>query len=268
MTRALEKVLRRERVVVFGALAALIILAWSYLIWLSWIMSSAMSDSMPGMAEMQMPQMLRPWTAAEFSTVFAMWSVMMVGMMTPSIAPAILTYVRVSRHPVTRQAPLAPIGWFVGGYLLAWLGFALIASAAQAALLEADLITPMLRSSSELFGGIVFILAGGYQLTMLKDTCLSLCQSPVSFINDQGGFKPSAIAALKLGLRHGFYCVGCCWAMMVILFAVGVMELIWIAVISIWALLEKIFPVRGTMTQVSGVTLVVVGILLLARTGL
>jgi predicted metal-binding membrane protein len=103
---------------------------------------------------------------------------------------------------------------------------------------------------------------------MFKDSCLSLCRSPVSFINDQGGFRPSAKAVLELGLRHGLYCVGCCWALMAILFAVGVMELIWIAVISIWALLEKIFPVPGTMTQFSGVTLIVVGILLLARTAL
>src|SRR5262249_33840212 len=116
------------------------------------------------------------------------------------------------------------------------------------------------------FGGIVFILVGTYQLTMLKDTCLSFCRSPVNFVNDRGGFKTGAIAALKLGLRHGLYCVGCCWALIAILFVVGVMDLIWIAIISIWALLEKIFPVRGIMTQASGVTLIVVGMLLLART--
>jgi predicted metal-binding membrane protein len=124
----------------------------------------------------------------------------------------------------------------------------------------------MLRSSSDLFGGSVFILAGGYQLTMMKDTCLSHCRTPLSFINGQGGFRPSAAAALQLGLKHGLYCVGCCWALMAVLFVVGVMELLWIAVISIWVLLEKVFPARGVMTQLSGLVLIGTGIILLAST--
>lgn len=224
-----------------------------------------MPDVNRDIPEMAASGLLRVWTVAEFFVVFAMWSSMMVGMMTPSIAPAILTYARFSRHPVTRNAPLAPIGWFVGGYLIAWLGFAFIVSVVQAAFLEVGLIAPALRSSGDVVGGIVFILAGGYQMSLLKDACLSYCRSPLNFINDQGGFRPSAAAAVKLGLRHGLYCVGCCWALMAILFAVGVMEPLWIAVISIWILLEKIFPVPGVMTRASGFLLIAAGTVLLIK---
>ena len=138
ITRNLERLLGREHVIMGGAVGALLVLAGTYVIGLSRDVLSPMPDT-------AMPGMLRPWTMAELSIAFAMWSTMMVGMMTPSIAPAILTYARFSRHPVTRNAPLAPIGWFVGGYLLAWVGFAFVASAMQAALLEEGLITPMLR---------------------------------------------------------------------------------------------------------------------------
>ena len=253
ITLALEKLLGRERVIVGGALAALMVLAWSYLIWLSSSMSPAipdtpgmqMSDSMTGIAGVQMTETLRPWTTTEFFLVFAMWSVMMVGMMTPAVAPTILAYVRLARHPVARNQPLAPTGWFLGGYLLAWLCFALVASLFQAAFLQTGLIAPTLRSSSSLFGAAVFIAAGIYQLSPAKDACLSRCRAPLSFIHRNGGFRPGSVPSLKLGLRHGLYCVGCCWALMAVLFVVGVMELLWIAALSIWVLLEKVAPAAG-----------------------
>src|SRR5262245_1391706 len=236
--QSIEKVLRRERMIAGTAVAVLLALSFTYLIWL-YLREPPIPQSM---SDMGMTGMLRPWTLSEFAIAFGMWSAMMVGMMAPSVAPAILTYARFSRHPITQKAPLAPIGWFVGGYLAAWIGFAFIATLVQAEFLEAGLITPMLRSSSGLFGGTVFIVAGVYQFTALKDTCLSFCRSPVNFINKQGGYRPSVAATLKLGLKHGLYCVGCCWALMLVLFVVGVMELLWIAVISVWVLVEKIFP--------------------------
>ena len=220
---------------------------------------------MPGMA---MAPTFRSWTVAEFAIVFAMWSVMMIGMMTPAIAPAILTHARLGSHPVARSRPLAPVGWFVSGYLLAWLGYALIASVTQAVFLAADLITPTLRSSSDLFSGIVFIVAGGFQLTRLKSSCLSLCRSPVGYINEQGGFGPSTVSSLNLGFRHGLYCVTCCWALMSVLFVIGVMELLWIAIISMWVLLEKIFPAPRVMTRLSGFALILAGVILIIRTAL
>jgi predicted metal-binding membrane protein len=258
LTLALDSLLRRERVIVAGALGALTVLSWTYFIWLS----SATSGSMPDMPGMAMSQSLHPWTAVELSIGFAMWSTMMIGMMTPSIAPGILMYARLE---FTQNEPLAPTGWFVGGYLLAWLGFAFIATITQAALLEAGAMTPTLRSSSGLLSGTVFILAGGYQLSMLKNTCLTICRSPTSFIHAQGGYTSGISSALKLGLKHGVYCVGCCWSLMALLFVVGVMDLVWMAVLSIWVLLEKIFPRPGVMTRLSGFALLITGIIFLAR---
>jgi predicted metal-binding membrane protein len=255
--RTLETLLRSEHLIAGGALAVLAALAWTYLILLSY----AISPAMPGMA---MTEVFRPWTLAQFGFAFAMWSAMMIGMMTPSIAPAILAYARLSEHPVARNNPLAPIGWFVAGYLFAWLGYAFIATAMQAAFLWSGLITPSLHSASRFFGGIVFILAGAYQLSGLKHTCLAYCRSPLTFIQDQGGFRPGTGSALAVGLKHGLYCVLCCWALMAILFVVGVMDLLWIAVISIWILVEKIFA-RGILTHLLGVVLIALGIVFLVQ---
>jgi predicted metal-binding membrane protein len=255
--QTLEALLRREHLIAGGALAVLAALAWTYLILLSYVISPAM----PGMA---MTEVFRPWTLTQFAFAFAMWSAMMIGMMTPSIAPAILAYARLSEHPVARNNPLAPIGWFVAGYLFAWLGYAFIATVMQAGFLRSGLITPSLHSASGFFGGIVFILAGAYQLTRLKHACLAYCRSPLTFIHDQGGFRPSTGSALALGLKHGLYCVLCCWALMAILFVVGVMDLLWIAVISIWVLVEKIFA-RGILTHLLGVVLIALGIVFLVQ---
>ena len=259
--QTLETLLRREHLIAGGALAVLAALAWTYLIWLSYAVSPAGPGSMPGMA---MTDVFRPWTLAEFGFAFAMWSAMMIGMMTPSIAAAILAHARLSEHPVARNNPLAPIGWFVAGYLLAWVGYAFIAATLQAGFLHSGLITPSLHSASGFFGGIVFILTGAYQLTRLKHACLTYCRSPLTFIHDQGGFRSGTGPALELGLRHGLYCVLCCWALMAILFVVGVMDLLWIAVISIWVLVEKIFA-RGILTHLVGVALIALGTVFLTR---
>jgi predicted metal-binding membrane protein len=144
------------------------------------------------------------------------------------------------------------------------VGYAFIAATLQATFLHSGLITPSLRSASGFFGGIVFILAGAYQLTRLKQACLTYCRSPLHFIHDQGGFRSGTRRALELGLRHGLYCVLCCWALMAILFVVGVMDLLWIAVISIWVLVEKIFA-RGILTHLLGVVLIALGIVFLTR---
>jgi predicted metal-binding membrane protein len=263
-----ESVLQRDRAIVAAALVALILAAWFYVLWLT----GNMFPPPPGMTpEMNVPGMnmgpvSTPWSIAELSVTLVMWSAMMIGMMTPSAAPMILIYALVARHAEANGKPLAAVGWFAAGYLLAWCGFAVVATFAQAALVSAALITPALAAGTSLFAAVILVAAGLYQWSPLKQSCLSQCQGPLAFIQHRGGFKRDIRGALKLGVSHGLYCVGCCWALMGLLFVGGVMNPLWIAGLSIWVLLEKIVPVGGLMARGLGLVLIGGGIIFALRT--
>jgi len=243
---ALEHVLRRDRAVVIGALAALTALAWAYTIWL------ARSLDMGGMAMgVMLAPAFKPWTGTDFAVTFVMWAVMMIGMMTPSAAPMILIYTRVGRQAGSQGEPLAATGFFAGGYLFAWTAFSLAATLGQWLLERAALMTHMMATISHVLGAIVLIMAGVFQWTPVKDVCLKHCQSPLSFIL-QYGFRNDTWGSLSLGFRHGIYCVGCCWALMALLFAGGVMNIIWIAGLTIFVLLEKAIPFGRIISRTAG----------------
>jgi predicted metal-binding membrane protein len=260
---ALETVLKRDRAVVVTAVLVLTALAWTYVLWTAASMSAATSaSSMPGM---NMPGMNMGWTVAGFALTLAMWVVMMIGMMTPSAAPMILLYARVGRQARADGRPFAPTGWFAGGYLLAWSGFAVAASLAQLALAHMTLITPMLSAANNRFAGLVLVAAGIYQWTPLKHSCLSQCQAPLSFLQRHGGFQRDPRGSLKLGLRHGLACIGCCWALMMLLFVGGVMNLLWIAALSILVLLEKLLFFGRFVPPLVGLVLVAAGTIFIFR---
>ncbi|MEO8418115.1 MAG: DUF2182 domain-containing protein [Methylophilaceae bacterium] len=265
----LEVVLRRDRYIVAAALAVVTSLAWGYILWLAANMEMAGSD-MGGMhmAHDDMAAIMvtpfRPWTVADFAFVLTMWGVMMVGMMIPSAAPVILLYARVGRQATMRGQPFAATAWFAAGYLLVWAGFSLAATCAQWLLERALLLTPMMTSASSMLGAILLIAIGVYQWTPLKYACLVQCQAPLSFIQRHGGFRPEAFASLQTGARHGAYCVGCCWALMALLFVGGVMNVLWIAGITIMVLLEKIIPAARLIPRVAGVAFITAGVWLLA----
>jgi predicted metal-binding membrane protein len=265
---AIEVVLRRDRVVVGTALFVVTALACAYLLWLASDMDMGGMDMTgfrvipSGNGAMTLAE--APWTGIEFTFVLAMWAVMMVGMMTPSAAPMILLYARVGRQATAQGKPFAASGWFAGGYLLVWSCFALAATVTQWAFERASLLTPMMGSAGETFGGVVLIGAGLYQWTPFKEACLLQCQSPLTFIQRHGGFRGTAPGALRLGLRHGAYCVGCCWALMTLLFVGGVMNVLWIAAIAALVLLEKVVPTGRVIPRVAGIGFVVAGIWLLA----
>jgi predicted metal-binding membrane protein len=265
---ALEATLRRDRAVVAAALVALTALAWIYILQLSSDMDMGGME-MPGFRMtstglgMAMLPAQTPWNITEFLLLFAMWAVMMVGMMTPSATPMILIYARAGRIAAGAGKPLAATGWFVAGYLLAWTGFALAATTAQWALQRFALLDPMMMSASNLLGGVLLIIAGLYQWTPLKHACLSACQSPLLFIQRYGGFQGDVAGALRLGGEHGIYCVGCCWALMVLLFVGGVMNVLWIAALATFALLEKAVPSGRIISWIAGVSLIAAGIYLL-----
>lgn len=246
--------LRHDRYIVATALVVATSLAWAYILWLAAGMKMTDNDmgAMMGMS-------VRPWAPTDFIFVLAMWAVMMVGMMTPSAAPIILLYARVGRQAAHGQ-PFAATGWFAAGYLLVWVGFSLTATCAQWILERAILLTPMMTSTSNIFGGIVLITIGVYQWTPLKYACLAQCQAPLSFIQRHGGFRPEAFASLQVGARHGAYCVGCCWALMALLFVGGVMNVLWIAGITILVLLEKIIPAGRLIPRTAGIAFIATGI--------
>ena len=265
---SLEILLKRDRRIVVGAIVVLTALAWAYLIWMARSMSIT-GTSMPDISGMDMltavGPLLRSWTVGDFAFIFLMWTIMMVGMMTPSATPMILIYARIARQAEKDGKPLASAGWFALGYLLSWTGFSLLAAIAQGALERATLLTPMMAAATNRMGGVVLIAAGLYQASPLKETCLRHCQSPFAFIQNHGGFGKGASRSIRLGLSHGFYCIGCCWMLMLLLFAGGVMNIAWIAAIAIFVLLEKVIPAGRAVAWLAGAALVIAGLCLLFR---
>jgi predicted metal-binding membrane protein len=264
---ALELVLRRDRIVVAAALAVLTGLAWSYLLWLAADMDMGGMD-MTGFRMIPagmgiMAPAKAPWKPIEFAFVFAMWAVMMIGMMAPSAAPMILMYARVGRQASAVGKPFAPTGWFAGGYFLAWTGFALAATFVQWLLDRAALLDPEMASARNVLGGVVLIAAGIYQWTPVKDVCLAQCQSPLGFLMHHGGFRGDLSGCLLLGLRHGAYCVGCCWVLMALLLVGGVMNVLWIALLALLVLLEKLISFGRLIARFAGIALIAAGAWLL-----
>ncbi len=250
---ALEGVLKRDRTLVLAALAGATALAWVYL-----VISAVGMDEMP----MVMPQ-VKPWTALDFGLMFLMWVVMMVGMMVPSAAPMILLYAMVSRKQQERGRTFAPTGAFVSGYIVVWTAFSLGATALQWILEQVALLSPMMVSTSPLFGGVLLIGAGIYQWTPLKHACLKRCRSPFDFL--MRGWRKGAGGAFVMGVEHGAFCVGCCWVLMGLLFFGGVMNLLCVAAITIFVLIEKMAPLGAMTGRVTGIFLVLVGLYVIVQ---
>jgi predicted metal-binding membrane protein len=260
---ALEAVLRRDRLLVASALAVTVALAWAYVLWLAADMDMGGMDMtgfrmIPAGIGIMLPAN-EPWRAIEFAYVFVMWAVMMVGMMTPSAAPMILMYARVGRQGRIAGKPLVATGWFAAGYFLIWIGFSLAATLVQWMIERAALLDSRMTSASDVLGGIVLIAAGVYQWSPLKDVCLAQCQSPIGFLMRYGGFRGDLPGCLLMGLRHGAYCIGCCWALMALLFVGGVMNVLWIALLSLLVLLEKLAPFGQWIARAAGVACVAAG---------
>jgi len=251
---------RRDRFLILLCLAAITALSWAYLIHLGRAMSASMAE-MDAMAKMGMP-MEMPWTVKDLWLTFAMWVVMMVAMMTASAVPAVLVMAksRVARGE-GRFSPVTVL--FTSGYLLVWGGFSLAAALAQWGLHEAALLSPAMMTTSSWLAGGVLIVAGVYQWTPLKQQCLSHCRSPFDFVVTH--WQSGMSGALSMGLHHGAYCVGCCWALMALLFVMGVMNLLGVAVLALLVLVEKATPAGALISRLVGIGLVVAGIVTIVR---
>jgi predicted metal-binding membrane protein len=240
--------------VVLAGIAALAGLTWLDL----WRRASemAMHERM-GMAMPAGP----PWDPADLAATAVMWGVMMVAMMLPSATPLLVLFARSQRLRVGVAEGSWRTGLLAGGYLVAWLGWSGLAAALQWALRAFLLMSPGAALSSAVAGGAVLVGAGFYQVTPWKQTCLRHCQSPLGFLLTH--WRDGRLGAVRMGVTHGLYCVGCCWALMALLFVGGVMNLAWVAALSILILLEKVVPGRW-LSFTAGAGLIGWGLYLLA----
>jgi predicted metal-binding membrane protein len=245
----LEEVLRRDRLFVVSSLIAVVVLAWAYLLLGVGMSMHDMSMPMPGHHTM--------WTPGYTAVVLAMWAVMMAAMMLPSAAPMILLYGTIARRRQETGNAVAGAGVFGLGYLAVWAAFTLGAVALQFALDHAALLSPMMVVTSRVLSGLVLIAAGLYQWTALKQACLRRCRSPLEFIMTEWREGPSG--AFAMGLRHGVFCLGCCWLLMLLLFVGGIMNMAWIAGIAAFVLVEKLAPAGHWIGRAAGVALVMWG---------
>jgi len=235
----LEALLARDRVVIIAGLAALAVAGWGYLLWL--VYGGA------DMALMGMPLDER-WSGVEAGFAFVMWTVMMVAMMLPSAAPVVLLFAALER----RSGRLGRTAAFVAGYLVLWSAFSAVATALQWAL-QLLAVTNAAGPALGLFGAALAGAAGLYQLTPLKRACLSHCRSPVDAI--AGHWRPGRFGAFQMGARHGLYCLGCCWLLMGLLFVSGVMNLLWVALLALLVLAERLLPGGARLARWSGAAL-------------
>ena len=233
---------RRDRAVMLAALALLTFISWTYL----WYLAAG------AMALCSVE--FHAWRAGDLLASFAMWAVMMAGMMIPSASPAILTFAAVNRARRIKSLSDAPAAAFAAGYLLAWTAFSVAATLAQEALRAAALLSPMMVSESRTLGRVVLIAAGVFQWTPLKNACLRHCRSPLGFLLTE--WRDGTSGALRMGWRHGFFCVGCCWLLMAVLFVVGVMNLWWVAAVSAFVLIEKLTPSGLVAARIAGIVMI------------
>ena len=242
---SLAAILKRDRLLVGAGIVLVTLLAWWYTV--------AGARQMDGaMVAMGRPD-TNAWTSASLLPLFVMWVVMMVAMMLPTATPMVLTFAAVGRNRKQRQHPYVPVAVFVAGYLAAWVGFSALATVAQWFLHRAELLSPTMASSSVMLGGVLLLLAGVFQFTPLKQRCLTRCRAPLDFITAH--WREGWGGAFLMGLEHGFYCIGCCWALMALLFVLGVMNLLWIALLTILIGLEKILPRQSYLSRGTGVLL-------------
>jgi predicted metal-binding membrane protein len=260
----LETVLKKDRSVILAGLAGITALAWAYMFYLAWAMHPTDMGTMEMAKDQAMPQM-QAWGPVELLLTFVMWAIMMVAMMVPSAAPMILLFATINRRLRQQDRPRVATSVFLAAYLLVWTLFSVLATLAQWGLHSAALLSPMMVSTNPILGGSLLIAAGLFQWTPLKHACLAHCRAPFEFL--MSDWREGHNGAFLMGLKHGAYCLGCCWFLMALLFVAGVMNLLWVAGIAIFVLVEKMAPGGHMVGRVTGAVLVATGIALLTQAG-
>jgi predicted metal-binding membrane protein len=251
----LESALRYNRTSVVVLLVLLPLVSWMWII----IMARDMYGSMTGASAWMMTAR---WDISHLLLLWAMWAVMMTGMMLPSASPLVLLYGVIARRSAPGSAA-RPIYALAAGYLIAWAVFSLGATALQCVLAALLLVSPVMEMTNPVVGAMLLFVAGVYQLTPIKQTCLRTCQSPLGFLMSR--WRSGLSGAFGIGLEHGAHCVGCCWALMLLLFAGGVMNLAVIAALTAFVAFEKLAPFGAYGARVSGVLLITAGLWIIVR---
>ena len=261
----LEAVLRRDRLIVAGGLALVALLAWAWTLTGAGtgMSMTAMTErsGMPGAMGMGMAMPVA-WTPAYAVLMVFMWWIMMIAMMVPAASPMILLFATFNRKQRELGNPHVATGVFVAGYLLVWAVFSLVATGVQWGLEQTGILTPMMAVGSTYLAASVLIVAGLYQLTPLKQACLRHCRSPLDFISRH--WRPGPIGALRMGIDHGAWCLGCCWFLMALLFVGGIMNIYWITGLALYVLIEKAVPYGHAISRMVGVALAAWGVALIA----
>jgi predicted metal-binding membrane protein len=242
---------RFDRICLAAGVVALIAASWAYLMYQDWAMRHM------DLVDMAMPS-AGPWSPADAVWVFAMWTIMMIAMMLPSATPLLNVYRRLVGAQEQRARPAVLTALFAGGYLLVWIGFSAIATLAQWGLHQAALLSPAMILTHSTVGAALFVVAGIYQWTPLKHSCLAKCGAPLDFL--QRHWRGGGAGAFSMGALQGVYCIGCCWLLMALLFVYGVMNLVWIVAIALYVLLEKLLPLGRWLPRATGLALVAWGL--------
>ncbi|MEX0852561.1 MAG: DUF2182 domain-containing protein [Bauldia sp.] len=253
-----ERLLRRDRLIVVSALGLVVLIAAAYT-----VVRPGMAPTpsgVAGMDEMAMTMTPSAWSAGYAVIMFLMWWIMMVAMMVPSASPMVLLYAAIQRKQAAADPVLAP-AVFLSGYLAVWGVFSLAATLLQWRLEWATLISPVTLTAGKALGGAILIAAGLYQLTPVKYACLKGCREPARLISEH--WASGNAGAFRMGVVRGAYCLGCCWFLMLLLFVGGVMNLVWIAGIAVYVLAEKTLPAGRWVANGAGVGLVAIGATLL-----
>lgn len=252
---AAHSVPRRDLLVVGAGLIGVAALAWVYLLIDAAHMQMTQTEARASMS-------MHAKSTVDLLLLFLMWAVMMVAMMLPSAHPTVLMYAGIVRRFAPHQPVRSSTAFFVLGYVLAWTLFSVVATGLQWLLEALALLSPMMARASPFLGGLLLIASGLYQWTPIKDLCLTHCRSPLTFLAQN--WRAGRTGAISMGAHHGLYCIGCCWALMALLFVGGVMNLLWVAAISVFILLEKLAPLGGKIGRaVTGVLAIAVGAILI-----
>ena len=249
---ALPALLKRDRLIIGVGIAFTAGVAWAYTVYEARRMDVTGVCACLGL-KMGGPD-LSSWSAAALLPLFLMWAVMMVAMMLPSAAPMLLTFAAVARNRRRADSPYVPVPVFAAGYVVIWLLFSLFAALAQWWLHRAALLSPRMAASSAIFAGLLLFAAGIFQFTPLKQRCLTRCRAPLAFIMTR--WREGRRGAFGMGIEHGAFCAGCCWALMALLFVLGVMNVLWIAALTVIVALEKVLPRVKWFNAASGILLV------------
>ena len=250
-----------ERRALWAGVLAVSAAAWGWLAHMAWSMEAFMRG---GAAAAWMPPAAGAWDGRDFGMLFLMWAVMMAAMMTPSALPLLRMYRSAARGRERRRLePAAAWGWLLAGYLAAWTLFSGLAAFAQWPLHAWRLLDPMMESRSLMLSGGLLAVAGLYQWTPWKDACLRQCRTPLQFLLAR--WRDGAAGAARMGLEHGLYCIGCCWALMLVLVALGMMNILWVAAVAVFVIVEKGLPAPArAFRAATGLLLLAAGTWLLA----